>query len=374
MKPLITVKERKDQLYKNLVLVSLLSVGVSLLANSLSNKFNSNNLLLWIGLTLIGIVVIAYLISFYKNKEYVITEESLFITTKDGAFMPIERFNISREMGKVLVSVFNENSIYKEKWLNAFKEKHIKDIKESIVYNKEIKKFVGELVEYIFLHKLSLEQSSFFNGKEEGVEVLTRERISDYLLQNRFLEMISKPYSDREAFAKHQDNNNEGTICAMFSGGVIYDRFELKLPKGTSLHKNKNGVLVIKNNNYTIYFKHGFDGFATNLPVSFERYYLKKDFQDISVHLFKPEIKIKLNPIFFLFSRNWKKMNWIDVICEEFSDYFSFDRFIEKIGYEYALTNITVAKNYSNFNNNKSKTTTEPDHIVKPQEAIKEIT
>lgn len=67
-------------------------------------------------------------------------------------------------------------------------------------------------------------------------------------------------------------------------------------------------------------------------------------------------------------------MNWIDVICEEFSDYFSFDRFIEKIGYEYALTNITVAKNYSIFNTKKSKTPTEPNQIVKPQEATKEIT
>lgn len=379
MKPLKLVEERKSQLFKNLVLVSLLSIGISLLANFFSKKYESNNLILWIGLSLIVVVIIAYLVSFYKSKESIIKEESLFITDKEGRFVPIYRFGFSEDMESTLSSVFKENSVFEDKWINAFKAKKIVNIedyeKNCIDKNKDIIGFVGELMEYVFLNRLSIIQSDYFDIDSNDVEVLTREKVSNYVLQNRVLEMISKPFEERSAFSdSHSTREDIGKTVYMVADGVVYERFELKLPKGTTLKKDKNNTLVIKNRNYSIYFKHGFSGFATVTPTSFCELYLNKNFRDVSEYKLNPELKIKLNPFFFLFSWNWKNMNWIDVICEEFSDYFSFDRFIEKIGYEYALTNITVAKNYSNFNNNKSKTPTEPDHIVKPQETTKEIT
>ena len=378
MKPLKLVEERKNQLFKNLVLVSLLSIGISLLANFFSKKYDSNNLILWIGLSLIVIVIIAYLVSFYKSKEYIIKEESLFITDKEGSFVPIDRFRFSEDMRSVLLSVFKENSVFEDKWINAFKKKKIVDKedfeKNCIDKNKDIIGFVGELMEYIFLNRLSIMQSDYFDIDSNDVDVLTREKVSKYVLQNKVLEMISKPFEERKAFSDSPSVAEEkGTTVAMFANGVVYERFELRLPKGTTLYKDKNNALVIKNRNYSIYFKHGFSGFATATPSSFGELYLNKDFRDISEYQLDPELKIKLNPFFFLFSWNWKNMNWIDVICEEFSEYFSFDRFIERIGYEYAVTNITVAKNYSSFNN-KRKMPTEPAHAIKPQEVTIEIT
>lgn len=362
MKPLKIVEERKNQLFKNLVLVSLLSIGISLLANFFSNKYDSNNLLLWIGLSLIVIVIIAYLVSFYKSKEYVIKEESLFITDKEGRFVPINRFGFSGDMEDVLLSVFKENSVFEDKWISAFKEKKIKieDLeKNSILYNKDIIGFVGELLEYVFLNRLSIMQSDYFDDDSGDVEVLTRDKVSKYVLQNRVLEMISKPFEERKAFSdRHSDPKGKGTPIVMYANGVVYERFELRLPKGTTLYKDKNNALVIKNRNYSIYFKHGFDGFNATLPVMFEDYYLNKGLHDISSFSINPELKIKLNPFFFLFSSNWKNMNWIDIICEEFSDYFSFDRFIEMIGYENALTNCIITENCTN---NRRATSTELD-------------
>lgn len=348
MKPLNVIKERKDQLFRNLVLVSLLSIGISLLANFFSNKYNTNNILFWIGVTLVIVVIVVYLVSFYKSKEYVIKEDSLFITDNEGNFVPIERFDVSRDMKNALVSVFKENGTCKTKWLDSFKKRKI-NVKDNVekeeslffTFNKDKIKYVGELVEYVFLHWLSLKTSSYFDNKKYEIDLLTREKISNYLLQNRFLEMISKPYEEREAFANHSPNKKWGKVCAIFTNDVIYDLFELKLPKGTKLYKEKN-VLVIKNRIYSIYFNHGFGGFATNLPTSFAKYYLNRNFDDISVHSFHPEIKIKLNPFFFLLYKNWKVFSWIDIISEEFSEYFSFDKFVDKIGYEDALTNIII--------------------------------
>ena len=50
MKPLHLIHEKKLDLYKNIVLVTLLSVGVSLCANYLSDRYQSNMLLLIGGL------------------------------------------------------------------------------------------------------------------------------------------------------------------------------------------------------------------------------------------------------------------------------------------------------------------------------------
>ena len=332
-----------------------------MLANFFSKKYDLNNLLFWIGLSLIVVVIIAYLVSFYKSKEYIIKEESLFITDKEGRFVPIYRYRFSRDMEDVLLSVFKENSVFEDKWVNAFKEKKAinKEVfeKNCIDKNKDIIGFVGELVEYNFLNRLSLKQSDYFHNNSDDIEVLTRDKISKYVLQNRVLEMISKPFEERKAFSDTpSDTEGNGTTVYMVSDGVVYERFELRLPKGTTLYKDKNNALVIKNRNYSICFKHGFNGYGAVLPTRFAHLYLNKDFQDTSVFSLDPELKIKLNPFFFLFSSNWKSMNWIDIICEEFSDYFSFDRFIEKIGYENALTNYIITKNCSNI---RRKTTTE---------------
>lgn len=351
MKPLNAIKERKGLLFRNLVLVSLLSIGISLLANFFSNKYNANSILLWIGVSLIFIVILVYLVIFYKSKEYTIKEKSLFITDKKGDFLPINRFRLSEDMLSSLSSVFKENNTFKEKWENAFKEKEIKNEEEfkkmHISNNKDIIGFFGELVEYIFLKKLSVITVDYFNTKSNEIEVLTRDKISDYVLKNRILEMISKPFEERSAFSNDQSNNRAGeTIWAMSSNGVVFEKFELRLPKGTTLTKDKkNDTLVIKNKNYSIYFKHGFGGFSTSTPRGFEKYYLNKEFNEIKHYSFTPKLKIKLNPFFFLFFSNWKNMNWIDIICEEFSNYFSFSKFLEKIGYEYALTNIIIDEN-----------------------------
>ena len=362
MKPLNVIKERKGLLFRNLVLVSLLSIGISLLANFFSNKYNANSILLWIGVSLIFIVILVYLVIFYKSKEYTIKEESLFITDKKGFFLPINRFRLSEDMHSSLSSVFKENNTFKEKWENAFKENEIKNKEEfkkmHISNNEDIIGFFGELVEYIFLKKLSVITVDYFNTKSNEIEVLTRDKISDYVLQNRILEMISKPFEERSAFSNNKsDTKDSGTIYAMFANGVVYERFELLLPKGTSLSKDKkNNTLIIKNRNYSICFKHGFSGFSSSTPRGFEKYYLNKGFDEINHYSFTPKLKIKLNPFFFLFFSNWKNMNWIDIICEEFSNYFSFDKFIEKIGYEYALTNIIINENCKKSERNNDAT------------------
>lgn len=366
MKPLHVIQEKKSDLFKNLFLVVLLSAGISLCANYYSNTYTSNKLLLYGGLICIGIVVVAYVISFYKSKSFVIKTNSLFIVDKDGYLQPIFRYELCEDMDRDLKSVFSENKSFENIWINAFAKPAVVEMKSSQLSSatgtqkstnsysviKKILKtsleerdqkivgFVGELVEYVFIHWLSLQQSSYFDSfKDAELEILTREKISDYLLQNRVLEMISKPYNERENFIDNGGvrDSSEGEVLVVRNGDTVFYHFDLQLPKKSSMYK-EGDKLVIKNRNYTLKFTHGFDGFNTNIPIGFSELYLKQNFRDINVYKFSPELEIRLNPFFFLFWKDWKYMKWIDVVSEKFTDYFSFNEFVNRIGYEIALT------------------------------------
>ena len=118
-----------------------------------------------------------------------------------------------------------------------------------------------------------------------------------------------------------------------------------------SLLSNKASVVLnfesvyIKNPNYTLRFSHNFSGFNSVTPIEFENLYLNMNVLDACVYEFSPTIEIKLNPLYFLIGKNWKYMNWIDLIGEKFGSHFSFKHFLKEIGYEIALTNYMLLSN-----------------------------
>lgn len=323
MKPIRSLQEKKQDLYKNLLLVALLSTGISLCANYLS-AYKSPKWILWAGIVCIFVVFIAYIISFYKSKSFVIKTDSLFITNKQGVLVPIKRYRMAENMSSYLNSVFSENKAYEKMWTGAF----TKDSKLTNVDDKKIVDFVGELIEYTFIEWFSTQLKDYFKSIEsQELEILTRENISDYILNNRILEMISKPYEDREKFSEYSDTLTEkGKIGMIYYNGTIYHNFKLKLPKRSSLYR-KDGFLYIKNPNYSLKFSHNFEGLTTFTPRLFENLYLNENMCELSIYKFRPTIEIKLNPIYFLLGKNWKYMNWIDIIGEKFSEYFSSEHF-----------------------------------------------
>lgn len=355
MKPLHILKEKKQDLYKNLLLVVLLSTGVSLCVNFICDCYSSDKIILWLGILCVLLVVVAYVVSFYKSKTFTLKADSLFITNPEGKLVSIDRYAISREMEICLKSVFSENKTYESLWTGAFAQQKLITEDGKVHINKSVNDakvitFAGELIEYIFIQWLSMQQMDYFSNSDESeFETLDREKVADYLLKNRVLEMISKPYSEREKFAidmpNKEDDNNGGAVCYMrYYKGTLYSRFELRLPKHSSLKKVKD-TLIIKNRNYTIKFKHNFMGYNTSLPRQFEKLYLKLNNSENRVNGFQPELVIKLNPFFFLFRENWKYMNWIDVLGEKFITHFSFKEFLSNIGYETALTSRLLADN-----------------------------
>ena len=209
---------------------------------------------------------------------------------------------------------------------------------------------VIEATEFLFLNWLSKKLETYFQDDEikKSLLVLNRKNIPQILLENRIIDIISKPCEEREQFVDIVDEDTKEDIYFMNSkNGVIFQKFEIILPQKSSM-KMEEKSLLIQNRNFNIALSTDFSGVNAVLPHMFERAYLGENFSDTNVYQINIRLEVNLNPFFFLFWKDWKYLRWIDIIADEFENYFSFDRFVEKIGYNQTLTSLVVLKNMRN--------------------------
>lgn len=372
--PLHSIREKKDNLYKNLVLVALLSTGISLVANHFTNIFPFSNVPLWIGLACLIITIGLYLLSFYKNKSFAIKSDFVFVTDMRGRMLPIPRYHAETSLMSDLKSVFVENKAYETIWYKSFQREEKKDKrggdrdfvsiskvkfekdKLEEILKRDCKGFsiMTEAIEYRFLDWLSNNQEEYFSSfeEEDKLSILRRKDIPSFLLDNRIIEVLSKPIEQREKFINHLDDipENEDVHYLKGDDNAEYQKFELKLPKNSSLSR-RDGWLQIKNRYYKLYFKGDFLGFNYQPPEGFEYLYIG-DPNSIP-YFVNLELKVELNPWFFIMFNDWKYLKWIDTVYGNFLNYFSFDHFIESIGYREMMTRFIVNDNIKKINRMK---------------------
>lgn len=375
MKPLNIIEEQKKDLYKSFILVAFLSVGLALIANALSNCFKDYNLYIFLGGLLLVLIVIADSIyRFYKRKSFVLHTDSVLVLDKKGDIIHIPFFRFHNDLEEALTSVFTENKALRKIWDQSFCKKTNTDKVEDTnkdekstskqkpiirivkIDDSEMKRntkgysLVIEATEYLFLDWLSKKLEAYFQDDEikKSLLVLNRNNIPQILLNNRIIDIISKPCEEREQFVDVVDEDTKEDVYYMNSeNGVIFQKFELILPQESSMKKKEN-TLLIQNRNFNIALSIDFSGVNAVLPHMFGRAYLGKDFSDTNVYKIGVNLEVNLNPFFFLFWKDWKYLRWIDIISDEFKNYFSFDRFVEYIGYNQTLTNLVVLKNMRN--------------------------
>lgn len=375
MKPLNIIEEQKKDLYKSFILVAILSVGLALIANALSNCFKDYNLYIFLGGLLLVLIVIADSIyRFYKRKSFVLQTESILVLDKKGDIIHIPFFRFHNDMEEALNSVFTENKALRKIWdqsfykeLNTDKVENINKDEKEVTKQKPIIRIVKiddsemkrntkgyplviEATEFLFLNWLSKKLETYFQDDEikKSLLVLNRKNIPQILLENRIIDIISKPCEEREQFVDIVDEDTKEDIYFMNSkNGVIFQKFEIILPQKSSM-KMEEKSLLIQNRNFNIALSTDFSGVNAVLPHMFERAYLGENFSDTNVYQINIRLEVNLNPFFFLFWKDWKYLRWIDIIADEFENYFSFDRFVEKIGYNQTLTSLVVLKNMRN--------------------------
>lgn len=332
MKPLSEIKTRRSHLFKDFLLVAVLSSGISLVANAISKDVSFYYALIP-GLVCILLVAIIYIIDYFSNRSYETKIDTLFITDKENHVIPINRFDFSEDLFCAFQSVLSENKTYESLWEDAFSH--------GIAQGNNSKAFVVEFMEYLFIRMISLELNTYFtNVDSEAIEVIGRDQIPELLIKNRVIEMISKPYEEREKFQKviNKEEHSKGVVVYMGGeDGALFEKLEIELPRKSKIFKNGNS-LVIKNRNFNILFEAVFEGYSGVAPSYFEEFYLGHSLRDTNCYLVNLKMGIQLKPLFLFSMRDRRYLGWLDQISDAFIQYFSFDSFLQRIGYENAVT------------------------------------
>lgn len=333
MKLITNVKKQKKELVKNFILVTILSTGVSLVANALT-KESGLMIALIPGIVCVLFVAICYVKEYLGSSSYEVNVKSVISVDDEKNVIPIDRFGFSEDLYRAVASVLSENKAYKALWEDAFAWK--------LDEGKKGKTFVKEFMDFLFIDWISLELNSYFTDFDEGeTEIIGREQIPDVLIKNRVIELITKPYEEREKFQKTMSEKDpvEGKIVyAEGEDGVVFDMLEIELPRKSKVYRDGNS-LVISNRNFDIKFESVFMGDGAVLASYFEDFYMNRSMRHTHNYQVTLKMSIKLKPFFLLSVRDWKYLGWLDRIGDSFVNYFSYDEFLNKIGYEQAATN-----------------------------------
>lgn len=332
MKPLRDTSGQRQAIVKNFLLVAILSAGISIVANVLTKDAQSGVIIIP-GIVCILFVAIFYAKEYFGRSSHKIDVDTVLCVDKEKMPIPIDRFRFSEDLCQAVKSVLSENKAYCPLWKNSL-------MREPGENNND--RIVEEFLEYLFVQWLSLELNSYFcRFDKSAIELVKREQMSDVLIKNRVIELISKPYIEREKFQtlNEADNKEDGEVVYMMEGedDVIYNRLEIELPRKSRVVR-EGKALVIKNRDFEIRFESRYEGFGYVLPSYFEDFYMKRHLDDVDCFMVELELSVKLKPFFFLSVKDWRYLGWLDQLEESFSEYFCFNSFAKRIGYEQAAT------------------------------------
>lgn len=362
MKPITNIKIQRKDVIKNFILVTILSTGVSLVANAITKDMDMVIALIP-GIVCVLFVAICYIVEYLGYSSYETKADTILVVDDEKNTIPIDRFGYSEDLNRAVVSILSENKAYKTIWNDAFawgKDEGVKG-----------RGFVGEFMDYLFINWLSLELDTYFTEIRDGeTELIGREQMPEVLIKNRVIELITKPYEEREKFLNKMDKDDTDAGTVVYVEGeddVVYDMLEIELPRKSKVYRKGNS-LVVSNRNFDIRFESEYEGYGSVLPRYFEEFYMNRQIENTHSYLVKVKMTIKLKP-FFLFSvRDWKYLGWLDCLGDGFVKYFSLDEFISSIGYEQAATNHILFLNGFGKNEDEDKKKYDDIRIVKVEE------
>lgn len=344
---IINSLQQKKENTKQIIITSILiAVGVNSLTTGLVGAFGLDKyayMLLISGLVLSLGAVAYYLISSVRKLNKKIKFEGFLIyKPKSKELVPIEGYEVSKDMVKYLNAAFVENKALRTLWetdsISNFKFIGRKPGANTTSISSESEALLIELIEYCLVEQLSLHLSAYFNNSDlKQVEEISRNDIPDILLDNRFLKLFSEDMQNRELFVedyKKDGTQKFGKVVMAYNSGAIYNHFDLILPRNSNVKRLNKNRIAIETNMFSISIGILFNGFGTVLPKRFEEHYLGiYNYRDIAEYKFNIELSIKFKVRSLLFSNNWRYYSWADDFIERLNDYLSKERFFEKINW-----------------------------------------
>jgi len=330
----------------------VLALGINLLSTAIPLELRlSTRSTALLGLSLIFICV-GFLV--YRLKGLTgraLSLEGILALNDDRTPEEIDRYEFSDRLKRYFQGMAAENKAIAKIWRESPLGFEFDATERTAkLHRSHANALVLEAIEYFVLNKLSLHLSAYFDSErdvdESAVVRVNRRDIPQVLLENRFLELFSKPMETREAFMDHSSGEEAHTVVyATGKDGAFFDHFELVLPAGSKVERQRDSGLRIETSRFTLTVSPKFPGTATLFPNNFEELYLKRSFNDLDLYGVRLHVKVEFKWRSFLTGNGWDHYEWLDSFLDELVSTFHFDEFLSKIQWEAAASVAIALKN-----------------------------
>lgn len=269
----------------------------------------------------------------------------------NNEILEVPRYQVSSDICRYLKAAFAEDKKLEKNW----DKQPISTIEENIESENEIyiesKYIIMELIEYCVLDQLSMGLDDYFRKKDmnfEKLEKIERDNIPKELLANRFINLFSKDFKTRKAFANYHEDLRRGDELfgiENFETGEIYNKIQLIFPKGTKIKKDYKESLQINTKKYVIDIKFDFEGIEGLRDNIFEKYYLNvQNYCDDDLNFryceygFNIDIDVRFKLKTYFSKNKWMYYLWIENFIEDLEKYLSKEKFMNEINWRTVRT------------------------------------
>ena len=363
-----TILNNKKHLVEIIAAAIIIGLGIEFIASSIFDLFEfkyKNLFFLGCGILLTFIGFLFYLKKFFGQKKFSKEIDGFFILDrKKKEVIDIDNYDYSNKLFDNLESAFNEDKALKKTWKNI-------DFKNIFEGKQDFLKIITEASEYYLLEKLSTHLSGYFNNTSFDKNLLVeyeRNDIPDVLLNNRFLELFSKPMEFRESFITEnendselliykyvRDNESDGVIISNTSrNGAKFSHFDLKLPVKSKLIRNNNHSISLITDRFTMTINTIVGGMNTYIPSEYIENYLEINYSsDIPAYVVSFEFEINFKTSSLLRTNSWNYYQWIDSFIKEVEQDISEEYYFnKKIEWDKIYPILKILKNEKSTTNN----------------------
>lgn len=277
-----------------------------------------------------------------RNLSHTFEFEGFLLTPKDGALIgTVPGYKLAEKISMYQKSAFEENEALRQQWEEEPLVEYLKYDEEEGVLNvdKSISSYqlLIELLEYFIIEELSTHLTDYFNQNnfdESNLKEYSRSDIPQLLLNNRFLELFSRPMQDRPAF----NDDHEGPGRVVMSGGFgkpLFSRFDLVLPSESVVKRLDDGRIEIDGKHLRIVFSATWTGGGAVLPPSFQKHYLgiegRGDDRNVNATTVDVNIGVHFKYRSLLTRTGWEHYKWVGPFISKVRERVDRNFFFDKI-------------------------------------------
>ena len=366
MGPLSGILTERNSLTNIIIGTIIASLGVNLISESILQMFFFGaHIMLIIGIGA-SLASVWYFIRIMTAKRTQVRNYSGFFIVDhvEKKVIPVNRYPYSINLSRYLESACAESqdirmvlerSIYVPDTTIKIPRENIDEVRTEREERAAAKKpmatpdrrLILEATEYFVFRMLSTHLTNYFNDekfKEQNLTKLERKDIPQVLLENRFLNLFSKPMEERVA-AFEDRYVSKSTKGGSSESGAEFSHFHLILPTKAKVSRIDEKTCEITTQKFTLSVAILYSGADELLPADFEKYYLRLQeyYQRSNPSMVKEkaiEIEVKVffkNSIFF--SRTGLQYyEWLDSYLDKLEEEFSSSYFFKKIGWDSVST------------------------------------